>query len=220
MASRAPKTRSKKKLILTVIAVLVVGGLVYFFRDHLIPPPAETRYEGAGYSFVYPRTYDLVEYSRNAVGLWKDGRPATQQVEVVIYRNDPDQAVPTSYQAFVEAQAINLCGTDSGTEKVECSEVISIATTTAQGYVGQQLGMTLTRTNLISGTTTIGALEPIYVFDLAQGRPADATGYRYKALFVYPSVSTALMEGGNKKLIEQIAGTLVSNLIPLKASPQ
>lgn len=218
MASRTTKQK-RRSLIIAGIALLVVAALLYAFRDELTPPPDNTQFKGAGYSFMYPREYRLSEYSRNAVSLGeRDGDMVTPLVDVVIYRNDRDSAVPPSYMAFVEQQAQFLCGTDSGVESVTCGQITTATTTTANGHVGQRLSMTLTRTNLTTGTTTVGAFEPIYVFNVGASDSPSPTGPRYKALFIYPTLATVLDGTVNQDLLQLVIDTIEGEEVPLQAT--
>lgn len=221
MASKNRSARSarSRSLIIAAIALVLVGILLYAFADDLKPVPNETEYKGAGFSFMHSTDYRLVEYSRNAASIVdRDGDESRPIVEAVVYRNDRDTAAPPSYRAFVEQQALSLCGADNGVENVTCSAVTLATTTTAGGHVGQRLSMTLTRTSLSAGTTTVGAFEPIYVFNLGASDAPSPTGPRYKALFIYPSLSAVLAGSTDPEELQLVIDTLKGEDVPLSAT--
>lgn len=215
-SGRKARTRS---LILAAVALVIVGILLYAFADDLKPVPNETEYKGAGFSFMHSTDYRLVEYSRNAASVVEqNGNETRPLVEAVVYRNDRDTAAPPSYRAFIEQQALSLCGADNGVENVTCSAVTMATTTTANGHVGQRLSMTLTRTSLSAGTTTVGAFEPIYVFNLGASDAPSPTGPRYKALFIYPALSAILAGETDPEELQLAIDTLKGEDVPLSAT--
>lgn len=213
-----PLRSRRARVLALVLAVFVILGAVLWFSDSLTPLPDTTEYRGAGYSFSYPRAFGLEEYGRDAASVGERGEDRiVPLVDVAIYRNDPDTPPPATYAAFLDQQARNLCGSDGGGEAVTCSDVVAERYVSPRGYIGQRLSMTLTRRNLASGTTTVGAFAPIYAFDLTQGQATTSLQSRYEALFVYPSLESQLAGTANPDLLATIIGSLASPTIPLQA---
>ncbi len=201
----------RHKLLIGIIGVLLLVGLVvYMTQDLWNPPPENTTYQDSGFSFMYPRIYTAEEYDSNAVGIKeKTDGVVTPLVEVIRYQSDPDVALPASYDMFVERQALALCGSDGPVEGLTCTDLVRTPYTSAQGLVGEELSLTLKRTNFESGTTTSETYAPLYVFNATLPMEDPEDTFRYRAVFVYPSFSTAASGNTNLELLAQIIDSLL-----------
>lgn len=201
-------TPRHKLLIGIGAAVLAVGIAIYLSRDMWIPLPDDTTYHDSSFSFVYPRIYNAEEYAAGSVVVSSVEDDVTRPlVEVVRYESDRDVALPATFDAYIKKQAQALCGSD-GIESVTCTEVLITPYENAQGYIGQELSLTLNRKNLESGTTTTSTFGPVYVFNTT--RPADdpTDTLRYRAVFVYPAFASVLSGGTSPELLAQIIDSL------------
>lgn len=203
-------TPRHKLLIGIAGALLLVGLIVYMTQDLWNPPPDNTTYHDSAFSFVYPRVYSAEEYDSNAVGIKeKTEGVVTPLVEVIRYQSDPDVSLPASYDVFVERQALALCGSDGPVEGLTCTDLVRTPYTSAQGLVGEELSLTLERTNLESGTTTTETFAPVYVFNATRPIEDLEDTFRYRAVFVFPSFSTAASGNMNSALLAQIIDSLL-----------
>lgn len=200
----------RHKLLIGIGAVVLLGLAVYMTRDLWNPPPDNTTYHDSTFSFVYPRTYSADEYAPGAVvvGTTTDNG-FSPLVEVIRYQSDRDVALPSSFEAYVERQALALCGSDGPTESLTCTDAVSVPYTSAQGLMGEELSLTLLRTNLASGTTTTETFAPLYVFNMTRPVEDPEDTLRYRALFVYPSFSSAVSGNTNPELLTQIIDSLL-----------
>lgn len=211
--------RARKTTIIAAGALIILSGILLVFIRGDFFLPDNTRYDGAGFSFEYPREYALTEHSRDSATIsQREFRTTSPLIEISIYRNDPESPAPASYEAFIGQQARNLCGSDGGGESVVCSDPVAKRILTPKGYVGTELMLTLTRTNLQSGTTTVGSFGPVYAFDYGYGLSTTTPGVAYRALFVYPSLSAVLASTPVDILMTQIIGTIESPAIPIDPS--
>lgn len=202
-------TPRHKLLIGIGAAVLLVGLVVYMTRDLWNPPPDNTTYRDSAFSFVYPRVFSTEEYDAAAVAIGpKADGVLTPQVAVIRYQSDPDSALPATFDAYVRRQALALCGSDGPVENLTCSDAVFTPYTSSQGLEGQQLSLTLLRTNLESGTTTTEAFAPLYVFNATRPVEDPEDSLRYRAVFVYPSFSSVVSGNTNPELLTQIIDSL------------
>lgn len=203
----------KKRLLILGGAVLLLIAAVLFWREYedtdgWAPLPEETAYQGSEFSFSYPRGYSLQEYARGVVSLGtKTDDTRTSLVEVVRYRHDPDVATPASFQAFVNRQALALCGSDDATFIISCSNPVATSTEFGGEYEGSALTLTMTRTNA-AGETTREDFGPIYVFNTTPEVTAEDP-LRYEAIFVYPSLEAVRAGTSTPALVEQVARSIV-----------
>ncbi len=201
----------RHKLLIGIMgALLLVGLVLYMTQDLWNPPPDNTTYHDNAFSFVYPRIYSALEYDSSAVGIRENVEGMlTPLVEVIRYQSDPDVALPASYDMFVERQALALCGSDGPVEGLTCTDLVRTPYTSAQGLVGEELSLTLKRTNLESGTTTSETYAPLYVFNATLPVEDPEDTLRYRAVFVYPSFSSAASGNSNPGLLKQIIDSLL-----------
>lgn len=210
MVGYDPMTAKNKKLIIAGVAVFALGALIlYVTQSYWKPISPVSAYRSADFSFTYPRTYTLNEYSRGVASIGiQEGDMFSPLIEATTYRNDPDQPLPKSFADFIAAQAQNLCGADGGGESISCSAVVAKPYTSPLGLLGQELSMTLTKKNLVTGTTTVGAFAPLYVFNLNSATEAASTGYQ--ALFIYPALQAVLTSASTTDLTAAILTTLTA----------
>lgn len=203
-------TPRHKLLIGIGAAVLLVGLAVYMTRDLWNPPPDNTRYHDSSFTFVYPRVFNAEEYDAGAVGIGESNEGTfTPLVEVVRYQSDPDVALPVSFDAYVRKQALALCGSDGSGESLTCTDLATVPYTSTQGLEGQELSLTLQRKNLESGTTTTETFAPVYVFNTTRPVEDPEDTLRYRALFVYPSFTSAAAGNTHPELLAQIIDSLL-----------
>lgn len=198
------------KILIGIGAVALIAGGLYLARDLWSPVPDHTTYHDRSFSFSYPRTYEAEEYAPGTVfvGDTEDGT-FTPQVEVVQYESDPDVALPATFDAYVKKQALALCGTDGPVESATCTDAALAPYTSAQGLTGQELTLTILRTNLESGTTTTATFAPVYVFNMTRPLEAPEDTFRYEALFVYPSFASVIAGPPASPLLAEVIDSLV-----------
>lgn len=190
-----------------IILILAAGGW-YLYTHRQGPLPDTSMYRGRSFNFIYPRIDEFKEYTSTAVSVGKQVKDVYDPaVEVVLYKNDPDTALPASYEAFVQKQALALCSSDGPAEELSCSAPLSETFVTRSGVTGEKRSFTLTRTNLTSGTTTTMTFAPVYTFNRSTAATADSP-LRYAAVFVYPSVPGMLAGTASSQLIDQIVNSL------------
>lgn len=201
---------TRKKLVIGALVLLaVIAAGWYLYDNYGRPVPDNSVYSGRAFSFNYPRTYELKEYTSGAVSVGEEGTETyNPQVEVVRYMSDPDTALPPSYDAFIKRQAQNLCAADGPTESISCSNAQTEPFVTASGVAGQKLSLTLTRKNLQTGTTTSSTYAPLYVFNKTDA-PTAEDPLRYQAIFVYPALPSIVDGGFVPALMDQIVNSLV-----------
>ncbi len=199
----------KQKIILGIVAgLLLIAGIAYFSRDAWVPVPDNTTYRSGSLSFTYPRTESLKEYGSSAIYLGSEtDTEFASHIEVVQYRSDPDAPLPASFDAFAKKQAQFLCGTDGAVESVTCTNPVSEPITTAGGLVGQKLSLLFTRKDLTSGAVSTSTYTPVYVFNTTEAAD-EGEALRYRALFVYPSVSGFLAGTTTPVVLQQVIDTL------------
>ena len=127
-------------------------------------------------------------------------------VQVVRYTNDPDSPRPPSYDVYLQRQVVALCGSDSA-ETIVCKGGAWEPYTSPTGLEGKRSTLTMTRTNLTSGTTTESTYGPITAFDVTQ-EPTIEDPLRYQAVFVYPALATVLTNSTSTELMDEILNTL------------
>ncbi|HRH55984.1 MAG TPA: hypothetical protein PK609_03945 [Candidatus Paceibacterota bacterium] len=201
---------SKHKLLIGIGIVVVAALALYFTQDLWKPLPDNTTYHDSAFSFEYPRSFSAEEYAPNAVGISSvNENGTTPLVQVIRYQSDPDSALPASFDAYVERQALALCGSDGPVEDLSCSDLVRTPYTSAQGHEGQELSLTLLRTNLESGTTTTETFAPLYVFNATRPVEDPEDKLRYRALFVYPAFSSVVGGNTSPELLAQVIDSLV-----------
>jgi len=192
--------------VLLVAAVIFIGTLIY---DELKPPSTDTAvFQSSIFSFAYPRTYALKESSTGAanIGSQPEEGEFMPMVQVVRYTNDPDSPRPPSYDVYLQRQVVALCGSDSA-ETIVCKAGTWEPYTSPTGLEGQRSTLTMTRTNLTSGTTTESTYGPITAFDVTQ-EPTIEDPLRYQAVFVYPALESVITGTTSTELLDEILGTL------------
>lgn len=198
----------RKKILIGIAAALLVGLGLYLTQDTWVPDPANISYNDKNFSFTYPREFKIQEFARGTVIVGdKQSDIFNPLVEVMLYQSDPDAALPATFDAYMNRQALALCGSDS-VEKITCSDVIATPYTNAQGLLGQQLSLTLTRENLETGTTTTETFGPLYVFNTTRFVADPADTFRYRAIFVYPSFASVVGANTSPALLTHILDSL------------
>lgn len=200
----------KRALLIGAGAVVLMATALFFTQDLWKPLPKTTIYRDRDFSFEYPRVNSTEEYDSGAVAVGVRGDEGfAPLVEVIHYQSDPDSPLPPTFDAYVRKQALVLCGSDGPVEDLTCTDAVSTPYTSAQGLEGQELSMTLVRTNLESGTTTSETFSPLYIFNMT--RPADSAEdtFRYGALFVYPAFSSVVSGNTSSGLLAQIIDSLL-----------
>lgn len=200
---------SKHKLLIGIGAVVLALLVVFLTRDLWTPLPETTTYHNNSFSITYPREYTAKEYSSSSVVVGNaEGDLFDPLVEVVRYESDRDVALPVSFDAYIERQAMALCGSDGPIEDLACTDAVRAPYTSPQGLTGQELTLTLLRTNLESGTTTTETFGPIYVFNTTPPVESPEDTLRYRAIFVYPSFSTLIAGRAEPLLLTKIIDSL------------
>lgn len=198
----------RHKILIGIGAAILIGLGIYLTRDEWMPRAANISYNDKNFSFNYPREHRIQEFARGTVIVGnKQDDVFTPLVEVIVYQSDPDAALPVTFDAYMERQALALCGSDS-VEKITCSNVIAAPYTNAQGLLGQQLSLTLTRENLESGTSTTETFGPVYVFNTTRFVADPADTLRYRAIFVYPSFASVVAASTSPALLAHILDSL------------
>lgn len=200
----------KHRLFIGIGAVVLLAAAAFFTQGLWKPLPENTTYYDSSFSFEYPRMNNAEEYAPGAVAVGSTNEGVFNPfVEVVRYQSDRDVALPATFDAYVERQATALCGSDGPVESLSCTDVVSAPYTSAQGLTGQELSLTLLRTNLESGTTTTEVFAPVYVFNLTRPVEDPEDVSRYRALFVYPSFSSVASGNVSPALLSQIIDSLL-----------
>lgn len=198
----------RNKILIGIGAAILIGLGVYLARDEWMPRPANISYNDKNFSFTYPREYKTQEFARGTVIVGdKQSDVFNPLVEVMLYQSDPDAALPPTFNAYMNRQALALCGSDS-VEKITCSDVIATPYTSSQGLLGQELSLTLTRENLGSGTTTTETFGPVYVFNTTRFVADPTDTFRYRAIFVYPSFASVVASSTSPALLAHILDSL------------
>ena len=201
--------------ILIIVPVIAIGW--YFAKDHTPVPDAST-YRGKTFTFTYPRQGVLKEYASGVVSIGNEkGDEYAPLVEVVRYMNDPDQPTPSSFEAFAKQQALYLCGSDA-TEQVACSKPVAEPYATSRGYKGLKISLTLTRTNLSTGTSTAATYAPIYVVNTT-AKPDPGEKLRYSGIFIYHALPAVLSGSVSQTLLDEVIGTLKVPSLEPKPQP-
>lgn len=196
-------------LAVGIVAVAAITG-AYLISTIPEPDPYAGKYDSGAFSFEFPNDLTLMEYSAGAVavGSEDDKFNFTPLVEVTRYRSDIDRAIPPTFDEFVKRQLTALCGTDANNERVACSAPVAEVFTSPQGYEGQKFSLTVTRTNLTSGTTSTATFAPVYVFEtkFLSVPPAPA---QYEGVFIHPSFSSILAGTVSTEALDKIIASLV-----------
>ena len=200
----------KYKLFIGIGAVVLLAVLAFATQDVWKPLPEMTTYHDNGFSFEYPRVNNAEEYAPGAVIVGTAGDEGLSPlVEVIRYQSDPDTALPATFDAYVRKQALALCGSDGSVERLSCTDVVATPYTSAQGLEGQELSLTLVRTNLADGTTATETFAPIYVFNTTRPVEDAEDRFRYRAVFVYPSFASVISGTASPALLAQIIDSLL-----------
>lgn len=199
----------RKTLIIGAVLLLVIIAGIGFAVSEIDGPVADdTQFLGNDFSFTYARAYQLQEPDGGVVVLGKEDETGFNPLlGVVRYKSDPQSPLPASFDAFVKTQARHLCGSDGPIEDVKCSNPQAEPYTTASSTAGLKLSMTLTRTNLTSGTTTTSTYEPLYAFNVTQPATVERP-LRYEAVFVYPTLQAVLAGTSTPALMDQVMNSL------------
>lgn len=200
----------KHTLLIGIGAVILIAAALFFTQDLWKPLPETTTYRDGDFSFVYPRVNSTDEYDSGAVAVGTSGDAGfAPLVEVIHYQSDPDSPLPATFDAYVRKQALALCGSDGPIENLTCTDAVITPYTSAQGLEGQELSLTLVRTNLESGTTTTETFAPLYVFNLTRPVEDPEETLRYGALFVYPAFSSVASGSTSPELLAQVIDSLL-----------
>jgi len=201
-------TQNPQLLIRIAIVVLIVIGIAYLSRDLWNPLPDDTTYQDSGFSFTYPRLYDANDYDAGTVIIGETiDDTFSPLVEVVRYESDRDVALPATFDAYVKKQAQALCGSD-GAESITCTNVVATPYTSAQGLIGQELSLTLTRKSLETGSTATSTFGPVYVFNTTRPIEEPTDTLRYRAVFVYPSFASVITGSTSPALLTSVIDSL------------
>lgn len=128
--------------------------------------------------------------------------------EIVEYRQDPNAAAPLDYDLFLAAQLFALCGTDAQGVTVVCNDTEKEPYTTDNGTEGERYWLNLTRTTIETGEKEVMRYGPIYAFNHTRAATPN-NPIEYKALLVYPSLSSFLAGEDAADAVEFIMDTLV-----------
>lgn len=193
-----------------VVALLAWGGYYLAHHKHVLAPlPEVTEFRSGDFSFTYPRITDAKEYADGVVSVGGEYNGYfIPLVDVVHYKNDSQSAAPANLTAFITKQAQALCGGDAAGVRVTCGSPVLTEYTSPTGLKGQEISLTITETNVTTGTSTTLTYAPIYVF-APRIQPASVDGpARYDAVFVYPTFSSFLATGTTSA---ELIGEVVTN---------
>lgn len=173
-----------------VLVVLLWGAYYLVQRNNAVgnsavpEAPKPLSYASAQYafSFSYPASLALEEYTPNYVSLYDettDPRTLIVNVSVELSR-EYDQASST-FAAFAEARAINYCAADGPTGSIWCTK-----TTRSEPFAGSSGAsgtvIYLEMMKRMGTTTTMREAGPFYIFDITK----NASSTKYAALIVRP----------------------------------
>ncbi|MBP6860182.1 MAG: hypothetical protein KBC38_01305 [Candidatus Pacebacteria bacterium] len=198
----------KRILIIAGAAVIIFALAWVFFLAKVVFPPAA--YDGRMVSFMYPGDQVVKEYGLRSVLVGNESQETGFMpfVEIVEYRQDPNAPTPTDYDYFLAAQMFALCGTDSPGVTVVCNDTEVEPYETESGAVGERYYLSLIRTNTESGAKEEMRYGPIYAFNHTRAA-TEHNPLEYKALLVYPSLSSYLAGEDAADVVEYIMDTLV-----------
>ena len=171
-------------------------------------PMSSYRNDTYGYSFSYPSTYDLREYTPEYVSL---GHMTANGFDALVAVGIAQSGALEEYGNFEEylfetGQA--LCAADGSAGHVECDRIERTdAFPSAAGLSGTAVYLHLVDTR--SGTTSSMIFGPLYAFNIAANTP----GSKFSVLIIYPPVvhakeqiSAALAKGiADSLMIEKLA---------------
>jgi hypothetical protein len=89
------------------------AGLLYFTFGYFKSAAGHDDLQEQVFSFDYPRMYVAQEYALGCSFLGtRKGDVLMPYIEVNRYQSDPDEKLPSSFDAFMKQQAGALCGAD------------------------------------------------------------------------------------------------------------
>lgn len=201
----SPSPLKRYIVVVALLAVaLVIAGL-WYFRPAFIPGNKAV-HEGEIVSFTIPSGMVVEQYGLRTtlVGRMEEDT-FLPLVDAVQYRQDPDGPAIATYDAFLRAQLLALCGSDA--ETVSCTNVAGIPYTAPDGTVGEEYTLTMIRTSP-TGAVNESVFGPVYAFN--QSRAATENNPRqFKALLIYPSFTTYLKGIPAFDTLDEILETLV-----------
>lgn len=190
----------KTYITIGVILLACVGGYFYLLtlredtRDTTDPahnqPPSDTlstfSNEQYGYSFSYPTTLTLYQYSPEVVALGTgagDAFSTTMEIQVAAAAADDPAA---DFNEFVTTSLRNYCAADGPQESIYCTDVAARTTyLTQSGLQGDELVFTRVHHAIPTNTDTTETYGPIYVFNISANVPGSA----FTALIVRPAAA-------------------------------
>lgn len=201
----SPPPLKKYVVVVALLAVVLLIAGLWYVRPAFIPG-SETVHEGEIVSFTIPSGTLVEQYGLRTtlVGRMEEDT-FLPLVDAVQYRQDPDAPTVTTYDAFLRAQLLALCGSDA--ETVSCTNVAGIPYITPDGTPGEEYTLTMMRTSP-SGAVNESTFGPVYAFN--QSRAATENNPRqFKALLIYPSFTTYLKGIPAFDTLDAILETLV-----------
>jgi hypothetical protein len=199
-------TRFLTILFLSVLGLAAALAIWYSFGAPGWGPPLpdeseyrNTRYD---YSFSYPRTLALNEYSTRYVTLSEGEGEKASEILLASVLLGPEGAAPASFDAFIRSQLPSLCAADIPDAALACANAgEGTPFITASGLAGMSYTLDLVGTPAAGGASETRAFGPIYVFDLTANEPSG----RQTALLIYAPALRAYEETTDADLLERVA---------------
>jgi len=186
------------------IRLLAIAALLAGCDGAAPPTGGQATYtsETYGYSFVYPDSLDVQEYTPEHVALGRrqveDGFDAV--VEAGVFTADGDSAV--AFDDFVVDRARTLCAADGPRTSMRCTDVEQRTPfTTATGLTGEVFYLKHETVDIASGAIdSVSGRGPFFVFQLSANAPA-------AALIIRPPTNLA-PDDVDSELVRQIANSI------------
>ncbi len=195
-----------------IIGFIILGLFLLFFwflmeKGAEVAPevPIETvENEPYGYRFSHSSGYSMYDHGSEYLSVGtptEDGFESA--VDLIVSENGTDTTFE-SFDAFALSRAQTFCAADGPGESMSCTDIMERNSfTTESGLKGEELYLTLVRTNLRDGTSVEGRFGPVFVFDISN----HAMGSEYAALFVYEPLYS-FFENPNPDLVRDIAASV------------
>ncbi|HEX5774530.1 MAG TPA: hypothetical protein VFY28_01030 [Candidatus Paceibacterota bacterium] len=209
---------STRFLTILFLSVLVAAAAVAVWYSFGMPgfgasPPNESEYRNTrfDYSFTYPRTLSLNEYSVRYVTLSTQKGEILHDVLTTAVMRTGEGTTPVSFDAFVRSQLPPLCAADIADAELECPTVReAIPFTTASGIEATAYTLDLIVRATDGGESETKVFGPVYAYDLTGNDP----GSGMTVLFVYAPAIRVTEDTADQALVESVARSLTLLGVP------
>lgn len=202
--------KNARTIIAIGIVVIIAIALFGFFTIFVIPAHAPTTSTKAGaqktytsatygYTFNYPDSYTIQEYSPQYVSVGTpSGAAGFDSVAEADVLTAETSDTASSFSDFAHTQAELTCAADGPSSSIDCPNVSRSTTfTTASGLLGEMFYLTQATHSLAAGNVVETERGPYYAFDLSMNTP-------FRVLLVRPPSATA-PDAINEAIVTAIA---------------